>query len=537
MNKRELIRIIANDIGVTAKISLGVALILFVIISILRISTPFVFAAIVSSATDESDFVFYFITLYAALFFAIRVSEEMRLFVYVDFEQKLQKVLTLHILRHFSLISFENIRRKGMIEYANIVDRGLDGLRSLLYSFVFSIAPLFIEFIALIVIVWIKVNYLLAFVVAISLVIFGYMTVKISGRIDRLQRVWYRTASENFKIMSESLKSNEMIRSLNQTTWSINRNKIAIDKFIGQVKKSLGPGVYMGVLQGLIIFGLVTLSFLIVMNQSSHLSEAIPTLILVNGLLLQIVNPMLQFAGSYRQFVQGLSSGAELIDMLSAPQVGERVALTLSEVRGFLLRDVSIDIEGKTILDNINCSISGQGLTLMVGPSGSGKSLIGRTLAGLQEYRGKISTGFDVKRIFYISQSPEVFDIDLFENVYLGNSGDASSINRALIDSGFQPEEIEMLSNRPLGEEGRNMSGGQRARLGVARALLRDADALILDEPTSALDQQAAERLRTLIANLSHRLKVVVITHDQSFISHADQIIRIQNETIVRQFN
>ena len=89
------------------------------------------------------------------------------------------------------------------------------------------------------------------------------------------------------------------------------------------------------------------------------------------------------------------------------------------------------------------------------------------------------------------TQSPDIFDLSLEENVSLGKNISDDAMNIILTDAGFTNPEIESLKNRSLGEHGAHISGGQKRRIGIARMLVRQGEVMIFDEPTAELDELA----------------------------------------------
>jgi len=194
---------------------------------------------------------------------------------------------------------------------------------------------------------------------------------------------------------------------------------------------------------------------------------------------------------------------------------------TPPEAAGIRIRDLHVEVGGRALLENTNAEFPAGKVTLLVGASGSGKTVLMKILAGLIErdeppfrIRGSIETDGRVGIVF---QNFALFDeLSCTENVEFaadhrrhtkGDSKDRPDLEpKALL------EEFGVPSTTPV----RNLSGGQQQRLAVARTLAYDPPVIVYDEPTSGLDPAnaaiVAERIRETC--VKHQKTTVVVTHD-----------------------
>jgi len=472
---------------------------------------------------------------YGLIFFGIRIFEELRFAVYVYFEQLFQKSLSLKILNIFYFIPRDLARRQSPSETAIVVDRGLGGLRNVMYNLVFSIGPLLIETTVLVIVLAFKVSGIMAFLVIALLVIFVVITYHMTNWISRLQTIWYKTSSANFQIMSESLKSQETIRSLGRPSWVVERYSKATDAFIKEVITSLTPSVIMGFIQGVLLAIIVFFVSYSVIQIHNNFNDAIPMLVLVNALILQIITPLVQFAAAYRIFVQGISSSKQLTELLGSEQVSLKIEHLKNEnmVEALKIDEATVTLEDNKVFEFNDLKLLPNMCTVVMGRTGSGKSTLARTIAGLVDYDGEIQVAKDCDTIFYMSQSVDIYNTTLFENVSLAVKYDLKAVNQALLEAGFTKDELLELGDRSMGESGSNISGGQRSRIGIARMLYHDASIVVFDEPTASLDSDTAEKIRSTITKLSKDRTIVVVTHDPEFLKIADSVVRIENGKLI----
>lgn len=197
--------------------------------------------------------------------------------------------------------------------------------------------------------------------------------------------------------------------------------------------------------------------------------------------------------------------------------------------------------DGRKIFDSFNLLIPAGTSCALVGPTGSGKSTLADLIAGLLKPSGGTIT-FDGQNIAaspadaraiigYVPQFVYITAGTVRENVALGCSGaiDENKLQRALKLANLT-EWVESLPEKTytvLGENAVTISGGQRQRLGIARALYRDIELLILDEATSALDQNSENAIVETLVMLQGSLTMIVIAHRLSTIENCDKVIEI----------
>ena len=205
--------------------------------------------------------------------------------------------------------------------------------------------------------------------------------------------------------------------------------------------------------------------------------------------------------------------------------------------------------DGKPVLQGISFAMQLGQVTALVGPAGAGKTTLAFLIAGLATpHAGRIFIdGSDITQVrrqslraqvAFVFQEQMLFDGTVEENIRLGNlSASEGDIYRAARLSGAD-EFIQKLPagyQTHLGRAGSKLSVGQKQRLALARALVRQAPLLILDEPTSALDPETERRFLTMLREVSQTRLVLVITHRLSTAAAADQIVFLENGRIVER--
>lgn len=200
------------------------------------------------------------------------------------------------------------------------------------------------------------------------------------------------------------------------------------------------------------------------------------------------------------------------------------------------------------ILSDMSFSIDRGEFVAIVGPSGAGKSTIISLLARLNEPRsGRILADgvtireFDLdewrSHLAIVRQKPYIFDETLRYNLTVGNR-DAT---RDELDRVCEIARVTEFMDLPedytttLGEDGVKLSGGQRQRIAIARALLEDAEVLVLDEATSELDPTLERSIYRRLDSMDEEYTVVAVAHRLSTVEDADRILTVEAGQIVEQ--
>ena len=201
----------------------------------------------------------------------------------------------------------------------------------------------------------------------------------------------------------------------------------------------------------------------------------------------------------------------------------------------------------RNILKNINLKIAGGKMTSLVGHSGSGKStilnLIPRfydaqsgdiTIDGQSIYKAKIDSLRD--KVSLVSQDTTLFDDTIKNNISYAKDNATDEEIIAAAKSSFSSEFIDKLPNKYetlIGENGIRLSGGEKQRLSIARAIIKKSPIILLDEATSSLDAETESKIQDALKILTKDRTTIVIAHRLSTILNSDQIYVIDSGNVV----
>lgn len=264
----------------------------------------------------------------------------------------------------------------------------------------------------------------------------------------------------------------------------------------------------------------------------------------------QIIEPSKSFSSAYYNYQKGLAAYERIYHFSSLASFEEQktsVSAFANIESSIQFKELSFSYpkEEKKALDRISLELQKGKTVALVGASGSGKtSLLNLLLkfyrpdSGMIEVDGvpldNISTADWRKSIALVTQDPFLFHDSIYENIKFGRAYiDRETAKRALKQA--QLEKFTKLLDQSVGERGQMLSGGEKQRLAIARALAGDPELLLLDEPTSALDAQAEREVSAAIQKAMEGRMAIIIAHRFSTIKHADVIVVLDGGKIVQQ--
>ena len=275
-------------------------------------------------------------------------------------------------------------------------------------------------------------------------------------------------------------------------------------------------------------------------------ADFITVIILTVGL----IEPLIRVMSYSDDIAQMDTIVTEVRSILDAPEMVRPAALTHTIDGGDIaLEDVHFGYADKEILHGISMTIPKGAFIALVGPSGSGKSTVARLIASLWDVgSGRITYGgVDIKeiplddyhqRIAYVSQDNYLFDLTVRENIRLGDpSATDMPVEEAAKRCGCH-EFIMGLENgydTVVGASGGHLSGGERQRISIARAMLKNAEVIILDEATAYTDPENEAVIQRSVARLVEGKTLIVIAHRLSTVKNADRLYVIRDGQIEEQ--
>src|SRR6187200_2684667 len=427
---------------------------------------------------------------------------------------------------------------KFMINFINILFGVLVGV-----VFVFIYAAIFIN--------WrIPVAYL------VGIFVLTFITNKLSKKIKIIQKNIVGQTTALAGSTTESLRNIELVKSLGLTQQEVERLNKNTYKILGlgltKVKRirsiSFIQGTMVNTLRQVILFILMSLIFGREMDAGQLVTMQIFSFF-VFGPLQEIGNILL----SYREAEASLNNFHNL--MQKAPEKEPAHPKHLGNIKTLSFKDVSFQHQtaAQKAISRISFDVKVGETIAFVGPSGSGKSTLMKLLVGLyRPQEGKIlynnldetELRFDDLRnqIGFVTQDTNLFSGTIKENLLFVNPlATEEEVRDALNKAACQNLLVraEKGLDTMIGEGGLKLSGGEKQRLSIARALLRKPKLLLFDEATSALDSITEEEITYTIREISNQGNqiTILIAHRLSTIMHADRIYVLEKGEVVETGN
>ena len=351
-------------------------------------------------------------------------------------------------------------------------------------------------------------------------------------------------------IIIEYVEGIEVVKAFNQSTSSYEKFVNAVQSFkeftLAWFKSTWKSMNLMMAIMPTTLLGVLPVGLLLVQNGSISPAELAMGIILS----LSIVGPLMKattFINEAKSMEYAVEVANELLNLPVLPDSGKIVSIPHNDIA---LKHVTFSYDGSEqneVLHDVNLELPEGSFTALVGPSGGGKSTITRLIARFWDVTGGSITigGKNVKElsirqlselVSFVTQDNFLFNCSLKENIRLGNPSATDEEVYAAAKAACCDEFIVRLDkgyDTPAGDAGKRLSGGEKQRIAIARAILKNAPIVILDEATAFTDPQNEDKIQKSIMALSKGKTLLVIAHRLSTIQNADQIVVLKKGRIV----
>ena len=529
-----------------------------VLAKLASVGLPFILKHIVDDL--DADGTSQLITLPLGLLLAygvVRFSNvlfgELRDTLFGRVTERAMRRVGLKVFRHLHALDldFHLNRRTGGL--SRDIERGTNGISFLLRFMVFNILPTLLEIGMVIGLLLWNYDVWFALIVVMSVVAYvGFSVYATEWRLAFIREANQAESSSSTRAI-DSLLNYETVKYFtnehfeaenyddNLARWEDARRKNRLSLF------ALNGG------QSLIIAAAMTAAMVLAAVEVTNQSMTLGDFVLINAFMMQVFMPLNFLGFVYREMKGAMTNIENMFAILDVtPRVVDQGGATELEVGDgeIVFRDVHFGYgDGREIISGVDFTVPSKKKVAIVGSSGAGKSTLFKLLFRFYDpASGDISIdGQSIRNVSQASlrgsigvvpQDTVLFNTSIFENVRYGRIDATDEEVREAIRLAYLSDFIASLPKGEatmVGERGLKLSGGEKQRVSIARALLKHPPIMVFDEATSSLDSHSEKIILKAIREISHQQTTLVIAHRLSTIMDADRIIVLDKGRVAEQ--
>jgi len=493
------------------------------------------------------------LVMYGALRFASVFLGEVRDAVFSRVTEHAMRDIGLKVFKHLHSLdlAFHLDRQTGGI--SRDIERGTGGLSFLMRFLMFNIVPTLFEIITVAIIFGTLFSIWFALITLLAVAIYIFFTVTVTQWRNRFIRESNAADNQSNTRAIDSLLNYETVKYFNNEEYEAKTYDTFLATWEQARLKNRLSLLALNSGQALIIACAITALMWLGASEVVTGELTIGELVMINAYMIQLFLPLNFLGFVYREIRRALTDLENMLGLLNTqPKVADaHEAKELVIKQGEISFDkVSFHYDSKRpILKSISFNVAAGSKVAIVGASGAGKSSLARLLYRFYELSsGTISIDKQAintvtlaslrKAIAIVPQDTVLFNSTIRENIAYGRpSATEDEINKA-INMAHLTDFINSLDKGDktlVGERGLKVSGGEKQRIAIARAILKQSPILIFDEATSALDSHAEQAILKAMREVANDHTSIVIAHRLSTITDADSIIVLKAGEIIEQ--
>jgi len=493
------------------------------------------------------------LVMHGALRFASVFLGEVRDAVFSRVTEHAMRDIGLKVFKHLHSLdlAFHLDRQTGGI--SRDIERGTSGLSFLMRFLMFNIVPTLFEIITVAIIFGTLFSIWFALITLLAVAIYIFFTVTVTQWRNRFIRESNAADNQSNTRAIDSLLNYETVKYFNNEEYEAKTYDTFLATWEQARLKNRLSLLALNSGQALIIACAITALMWLGASEVVTGELTIGELVMINAYMIQLFLPLNFLGFVYREIRRALTDLENMLGLLNTqPKVADaHEAKELVIKQGEISFDkVSFHYDSKRpILKSISFNVAAGSKVAIVGASGAGKSSLARLLYRFYELSsGTISIDKQAintvtlaslrKAIAIVPQDTVLFNSTIRENIAYGRpSATEDEINKA-INMAHLTDFINSLDKGDktlVGERGLKVSGGEKQRIAIARAILKQSPILIFDEATSALDSHAEQAILKAMREVTNDHTSIVIAHRLSTITDADSIIVLKAGEIIEQ--
>jgi ATP-binding cassette, subfamily B, bacterial len=532
------------------------ALVLLITAKVAAVAVPLVLKRIVDALSRPETLAALPVLLlagYALARFASTLFSEIRDVVFSRVTQSTVADFTLRIFRHLHALSarFHVERATGTL--TREVELGTTGVGFLLGVAFFTIVPTIVEIASVMVILIRGYAPQFTLILLVTFVVYVTYTVFFTHRRALFQRRLNELDANANRRLVDSLLNYETVKFYTNEAFEAKRFNAIMGDWIEAGVRNQKALTRLHIGQSMIIAGGVAAVMMLAGEGVMTGAMTVGDLILINAYVIQVCLPLNSLGFVFREASDALVKAERLFELLAVrPEVDPSIprpplAVGDGEVR---FEKVSFGYEAsRQVLFDVDFRIAPGSTVAVVGGSGSGKSTLARLLLRFYEASaGRIVVnGQDVRdvspetlraAIAIVPQDTSLFNETIAYNIAYGRVG---ATREEIVAAARAANVHDFIAELPegydtmVGERGLKLSGGEKQRIAIARAILKNPPILVFDEATSALDTRSERAIQDELDRLARHRTTLVIAHRLSTIVNADEILVLEHGRILER--
>jgi ATP-binding cassette subfamily B protein len=528
------------------KARVAVALVFLVTAKLANVAVPLVLKEVVDSLSPSQAMLALPLALlvaYGILRLSTTLFAELRDLVFVRVTQRAIRRIALDVFRHLHALSlrFHLERQTGGV--SRDIERGARGISTLLSYMLFSIIPVVLEFTLVAVVLFAKFDWRFVAVTFSAVIVYIAFTVGITEwRMDIRRRANELDSRANTRAI-DSLLNYETVKYFNNEDYEAKRYDENLRQYENAAVKTEASLGVLNIGQSFIIAIAVTILMVLAAQGVVGGALTLGDLVLINGLLIQLYIPLNFLGMVYREIKQALADMDRMFRLLEQHREIEDSPNAVRLPEGpASIRFEHVDFRydpKRQILQDVTFDVPAGHKVAVVGASGAGKSTLARILYRFYDVeRGAVRiNGKDIREVTQTSlraaigivpQDTVLFNDTIYYNIQYGRP----TATREEVVAAAQAAHIhDFVVSLPegyearVGERGLKLSGGEKQRIAIARAILKQPRILIFDEATSALDSRSEKAIQAELDRIARGHTTLVIAHRLSTVMDADRIL------------
>ena len=445
----------------------------------------------------------------------------------------------------FGVVQFASLESTQELKVGDLITRIMGNTQIVINVPVSIIPQFFMSVVGIIVpfFIMMSLDFQLALIVMSPVILFVLVSSIFGKRMQNIQKIFLENNASVYSFLKENLSIIPLIKVFGLESWSQNRFKGQIDDYfmtsISYTKMSSMNSSLSSLILGIPVVLLIIFGGYNVLDGTISIGT-FTAFISYTSIFFSPISQLSSLWTSYKSALPAFDRIKEIFDMEMGKSGNKEIEIKYGNIK---MEDVGFSYDNRLILKGFNATF-GKGLNYIVGDNGAGKSTILKLICSLYTVdEGTIEIdGQDITEIkkeslnrviSMIFADPYLFDGSIYENIRIGNleasKDDIIRVAKLVKIHDFVERTPEKY-NTNVGEDGLMLSSGEKQKIALARAVLKNSPIILLDEVTKSVDADSRKAINEVINGLKNEKTVIIVTHNASEIDTCSNIIYLEHE-------